>query len=271
MSVAAALLRCGDGVGAALQHVSAGEAWGRRGSGVKAAWGLQENRVRAGCCGVGAALEHCVREDGKFILMALLVPDNFQRLALEENQTRRQQALRRRDDAQRSLKISITFPVKEKFRNQGRGPNREKFIQIITDGGTLTRYSQDGFPGNKSVVYALFAQEQPVKRNTKTEKVAVKIALEGRKDALQHEYETLRNLERVKDVVKPWGTGLYHVDGHSVLALFYVQHGTVDKEALGLLNINNVRFIFFFAPQHLAPIARARRPTSEYSSWKFVL
>ena len=121
--------------------------------------------------------------DGTF---EILVPDNFQRLVLEENQTRCQEALRRRDDAQRSLKISITFPVKEKFRNQGRGPNREKFIQVITDGGTLTQYSQDGFPGNKSVVYALFAQEQCVKRNTKTEKAAVKIALEGRKDALQH-------------------------------------------------------------------------------------
>ena len=39
--VAAALLRCGDGLGATMQHGSAGAAWGRRGSGVKAVWGLQ--------------------------------------------------------------------------------------------------------------------------------------------------------------------------------------------------------------------------------------
>ena len=137
---------------------------------------------------------------------------------------------------------AINRHVIQQFRNEIRGPNGEQFVQIYSAGGNLTRYSRDFYQGRTSTVFFLHA----VSLNGEKEVVAIKVPIVDDtrgNDAVVHEYNVLKNLGHIKNVVKLWGPGLFDVRGHKVLALRYVPHSVTDKRALTTLNINDLRAI----------------------------
>ena len=135
--------------------------------------------------------------------------------------------------------------VFQDFRNDGRGPNGEVFVQVLDDGkGNIQRFPNEALAGPRSVVHFAYAISKSDRDNR--DSIAVKISVEDNESSRQvsdFECKVLKTLEGVPNVVRLWGQGICEVNSHKLLLLQRAPHGITDKRALSLLNINDVRNI----------------------------
>jgi hypothetical protein len=119
----------------------------------------------------------------------------------------------------------------QRFRNHVKGPSGQRFVDILSDSGSLTRFENNTNIGEHSVTHLLHA----VSNNSEKTKVVVKFRIEDSRNGngiLMHEHMALLNLKTVENVVKLWSNEIYDVGDHKALLLCFLSHSTSDKEAL---------------------------------------